>query len=287
MEVVSTIPAVWAARRALRDPLGLVPTMGALHAGHLALVERARRDGGVVWATIFVNPLQFGPQEDLTTYPRDLAGDLARLAAAGVALVFTPTVEEMYPAGFSTTVTVGGVSEGLEGARRPGHFAGVATVVAKLFALARPDRAYFGQKDAQQLRVIRRLAADLAFDLQIVPVPTVREPDGLALSSRNRYLNAAERQAATVLARALSAARREWLAGARDADALRAAMAAVLAAEPLARVDYISLADDVTLRELQGAVGAVALASLAVFVGRTRLIDNLLLAEGVADPLVG
>jgi pantoate--beta-alanine ligase len=286
MRTVETIAEIWAARRTVAGELALVPTMGALHAGHLRLVERARAEADTVWVSIFVNPLQFGPREDLATYPRDLAGDLAKLAAAGVDLVFTPALTEMYPADFTTRVEVGGLSAGLEGERRPGHFAGVATVVTKLFALTRPDRAYFGQKDAQQLRVIQRLTRDLGFPLRIVPVATVREPDGLALSSRNAYLSPAERRAATVLARALAAARRAWLAGERDAETLRGAMRAVLSAEPLARVDYASVADDATLRECERVEGP-ALASLAVFVGPTRLIDNVLLAADAPDPFHG
>jgi pantoate--beta-alanine ligase len=286
MEVVETTAALWAVRRAVTGRLALVPTMGALHAGHLALVARARAEAAVVWVSIFVNPLQFGPREDLAAYPRDLAGDLAKLRGAGVDLVFTPATDTMYPPGFSTRVEVRGISEGLEGERRPGHFVGVATVVTKLFALTRPDLAYFGEKDAQQLRVIQRLTADLGFDLRIVPVPTVREPDGLALSSRNRYLSPAERRAAPVLARALHAARQAWRAGERDAERLRAAMRQVLAAEPLARVDYVSVADDLTLRELERVDGP-ALASLAVWIGATRLIDNVRLAAGQPDPFAG
>jgi pantoate--beta-alanine ligase len=278
MEIVGAVPALWAARRAAAGPLALVPTMGALHAGHLALVARARAEAASVWVSIFVNPLQFGPREDLAAYPRDLEGDLSQLRANGVDLVFTPELAEMYPPGFSTRVEVGGVSEGLEGERRPGHFAGVATVVARLFGLTRPDLAYFGEKDAQQLRVIQRLTADLGLDLRIVPVATVREPDGLALSSRNVYLDPVERRAATVLWRSLQAARRAFQAGERDAERLRAAMRAVLAAEPLARVDYVSVADDVTLKELTEIAGP-AVASLAVRIGATRLIDNVRLDE--------
>ena len=286
MQVVDTIAALWAVRRTVGGQLGLVPTMGALHAGHLALVERARHENDAVWVSIFVNPLQFGPHEDLARYPRDLEGDLAKLDAARVDLVFMPGLEEMYPPGFSTQVEVRGVSEPLEGVRRPGHFAGVATVVAKLFALTQPDRAYFGQKDAQQLRVIRQLTRELGFPLQIVPVPTVREPVGLALSSRNRYLNPDERRAAIVLARALAAARRAWRAGERDGDRLRGMMQATLDAEPLARVDYVSVADDITLAECARVTGP-ALASLAVFMGGTRLIDNVRLADGEPDPFAG
>ncbi|MCC6627687.1 MAG: pantoate--beta-alanine ligase [Chloroflexi bacterium] len=277
MRVVTTVAEVWAARRALIGRLGLAPTMGALHAGHLSLVTRARAEADVVWVTVFVNPLQFGPREDLASYPRDLDGDLAKLRAAGVDLVFTPAAHDMYPAGFSTRVAVSGVSEGLEGERRPGHFAGVATVVTKLFALTRPDVAVFGEKDAQQLRVIRRLTTDLGFDLRIIGAPTVREPDGLALSSRNAYLSPAERRAAPVLRQALAAAERAYAAGERAGARLRAAMQAVLAAEPLARVDYVSIADDETLAELDTVTGP-ALASLAVWLGPTRLIDNVRLA---------
>jgi pantoate--beta-alanine ligase len=282
MEIVRAVPALWAARRAAAGPLALVPTMGALHAGHLALVARARAEAVSVWVSIFVNPLQFGPREDLAAYPRDLEADLSKLRANGVDLVFTPEVAEMYPPGFSTRIEVGGVSEGLEGERRPGHFAGVATVVARLFGLTRPDLAYFGEKDAQQLRVIQRLTTDLGLDLRIVPVATVREPDGLALSSRNVYLNPTERRAATVLWRSLQAAQRAYQAGERDAERLRAAMRAVLAAEPLASVDYVSVADDGTLKELTEVAGP-AVASLAVRIGSTRLIDNVRLGQQAAS----
>jgi pantoate--beta-alanine ligase len=286
MELIRATEAAWAARRIGASPLGLVPTMGALHAGHLALVTRARQECNEVWVSIFVNPLQFGDARDLAVYPRDLDRDLGLLRAAGVDLIFAPDEAEIYPPGFSTRVQVGGVSEGLEGAHRPGHFIGVATVVAKLFAIVRPDRAYFGEKDAQQIRVIRRMTADLGFDLSIVPVATVREPDGLALSSRNVHLTGERRPAATVLARALAAARAAYLAGERDAGVLRAVMQTVLAAEPLARVDYVSVADDVTLRELDHLDGP-AVASLAVAIGPTRLIDNVRLAAGAPDPFAG
>lgn len=283
MEIAESVEAVWRARRELSGELGLVPTMGALHAGHLALVEQARRECGRVWVSIFVNPLQFGPTEDLARYPRDLAADLALLRAAGVALAFTPSVEIMYPVGFASTVMVGPIAARLEGERRPGHFQGVATVVSKLFVVTRPTRAYFGQKDAQQLRVIQRVTADLGFDLTIVPVETVREADGLALSSRNRYLGPAERRAASVLVRALRMAYAAWRAGERDATRLRHLMEGVIKAEPLARIDYVSIADDRTLEELQQLDGP-ALASMAVFIGQTRLIDNCRLAEGAPAP---
>jgi pantoate--beta-alanine ligase len=286
MEIIESIEALWVARRAVGGQLGLIPTMGALHAGHLALVKCARAESDVVWVTIFVNPLQFGPNEDLSRYPRDLEGDLAKLAAAGVDLVFTPPLEAIYPSDFSTRVEVQAITARLEGERRPGHFVGVATVVTKLFALTQPHRAYFGKKDAQQLRVIRRLTRDLGFPIEIVPVSTVREPDGLALSSRNLYLDPAERRAATALARALHAARAAWLAGEREGDALRGIMRQILEAEPLARIDYVSVADDVTLEECQRLTGP-ALASLAVFIGTTRLIDNVRLAEDEPDPFSG
>src|SRR5262245_19894789 len=213
--------------------------MGYLHAGHVSLVERARRENARVAASVFVNPTQFGPQEDLARYPRDLERDLALLAEAGCDLVFAPEVAEMYPPGFGSTVDPGPVAEPLEGARRPGHFRGVATVVAKLFGIVQPDRAYFGEKDAQQLAVIHRLARDLDLAVEVVGCPTVREPDGLALSSRNSYLDVDDRRAAPVLYRALRAARERWLAGERDAEALRGVMGEVLQGEPRARVDYL------------------------------------------------
>jgi pantoate--beta-alanine ligase len=275
MEVVETIGAMREARARFAG-LGLVPTMGFLHEGHLSLVRRAKAECGAAAVTIFVNPTQFAPSEDFGRYPRDLPRDLALLEEAGADLVFTPPPAEMYPPGFATSIDVGAVARPLEGAVRPGHFAGVATVVAKLFNIAQPTRAYFGQKDAQQAAVIRRLARDLDFPLEVVIAATVREPDGLAMSSRNSYLAPDERAAAVVVHRALSAAAAGFAAGVRDAEALRAAMREVLAAEPRAEVDYVSIADLETLEELQRIV-AGALASMAVRIGRTRLIDNLLL----------
>ncbi|MCC7357976.1 MAG: pantoate--beta-alanine ligase [Anaerolineales bacterium] len=266
-----------AARRSLTGSLGLVPTMGYLHRGHLSLVERARAENAHVAVSIFVNPTQFGPNEDLSRYPRDLTHDLELLAGYHVDLVWAPTPEELYPAGFQTWVSVEQVSAPLEGKQRPGHFRGVATVVAKLFNAFTPDRAYFGQKDAQQVVVIRRLARDLNFPLEIVTCPIVREPDGLALSSRNVYLNAEERQAATVLSRALRAAEAAFAAGERDADVLRAMVGSALAQEPLAREEYVSAADPETLAELETVGPGGALLSLAVRVGKTRLIDNVVL----------
>jgi pantoate--beta-alanine ligase len=276
MKTVRTIAEVRAWRREAEGAVGLVPTMGYLHAGHLSLLARARAENERVAASVFVNPTQFGPQEDLSRYPRDLGRDQALLADTGCDLVFAPSVEEMYPPGLTTRVEPGLVAEPLEGARRPGHFQGVATVVAKLFGIFRPDRAYFGQKDAQQLAVIRRLARDLDLGVEVVACPTVREPDGLAMSSRNSYLDAADRQAAPVLYHALTAARDRWTAGERDAEALRALMRSVLDAEPRARTDYVSVADPETFRERERA-DAPSLLLLAVFVGRARLIDNLLL----------
>ena len=256
-------------------PLGLVPTMGWLHAGHRSLIARARTECATVAVSIFVNPRQFGSRADLAKYPRSEARDLAICAEEGVDLVWAPGVDDVYPAGFDTTVRVGAVAAPLEGAARPGHFEGVATVVAVLFGVVRPDRAYFGMKDAQQLRVIARMATDLALTT-VVPCPTVREPDGLAMSSRNVHLSPAERAAAAVLHRALAAGRARWEAGERDAGAIRDAVRATLAGEPLARVEYVSLADDVTLAELDRVEGP-ALLSLAVCFGSTRLIDNLAL----------
>ena len=256
--------------------MGLVPTMGALHDGHMALVERARRDNASVAASIFVNPSQFGPAEDVGTYPRDMDGDLAKLEGAGVDLVFRPSVDEMYPAGFETYIDVGHIGSRLEADSRPGHFRGVATVVCKLLAIVRPDRAYFGQKDAQQSMVVKRLNADLNLGAEIVTVPTVREPDGLALSSRNAYLADDERQAALVLYNSLCLARHLWEGGSRDAEDVRRQMRALIAEEPLGRLDYVSIANAETLEELD-RIESPALVSLAVHIGRARLIDNITL----------
>ncbi|MGC1300742.1 MAG: pantoate--beta-alanine ligase [Caulobacteraceae bacterium] len=278
MQVLETIADVRAARGAFGS-LGLVPTMGFLHAGHISLVERAKTECGAVAVSIFVNPTQFGPNEDLDRYPRDLPRDLAMLEAAGADLVFTPQPAEVYPQGFASRVEVGAVAEPLEGASRPGHFAGVATVVAKLFNIVQPTRAYFGQKDAQQSVVIRRMTRDLDLPVEVIIAPTVREADGLAMSSRNAYLTPEQRAAAPVLFRALSRARTRFEAGERDADALRALMREVIAAQPGIEIDYVSLADPQTLQEL-GRIETGALASLAARLGRTRLIDNLLLGAG-------
>ena len=264
------------ARTSMSGTFGLVPTMGALHKGHLSLVKRARAECDFVGVSIFVNPAQFGANEDLNRYPRDLDRDLKMLESEGVDVVWAPAAASVYPPGFQTWVTVDEVSKGLEGGHRPGHFRGVATVVAKLFNLFAPDRAYFGQKDAQQVVVIMRMVEDLNFPVEIMVCPTVRAADGLALSSRNAYLSPAERRAATVLFRALTAARSDFQNGERDTGSLRGAMKAVIDAEPLARAEYISIADPVTLAEVD-RVGAGVLLSLAVRIGGTRLIDNLLL----------
>lgn len=248
--------------------------MGALHEGHLSLVRESRRRDAATVASLFVNPAQFTPTEDLLTYPRDEARDLALFEAEGVAGVFVPPVAEVYPPGFQTYVEVGELASRLEGVSRPGHFRGVATVVAKLFNVTRPTRAYFGRKDAQQLRVIRRMAADLDLPLEIVPMPIVRDPDGLALSSRNAYLSPEEQTAALALSRGLDRARALFDGGERDAGRLKAAVQACLDAQPLVRTDYVSLADDETLEELT-TVDRPAVLSLAAFVGRTRLIDNV------------
>ena len=254
-------------------PVGLVPTMGWLHEGHRSLMRRARGSDATTVVTIFVNPRQFNETADYARYPRNEARDIAICAEEGVDLVWAPSVEEVYVPGFDTTVSVGAVGQPLEGAARPGHFEGVATVVAILLSLVGAERAYFGQKDAQQVMVIRRMALDLSLASEVIACPTVREPDGLALSSRNVHLSAAERGAAPVLQRALVAARRRWEAGERSADELRTEMRRVLAGEPLAAVDYVSCADGLTLQELDRIDGP-ALLSLAVRFGATRLIDN-------------
>jgi len=273
MQTVTSLPDLRHLRASRPGAWGLVPTMGALHEGHLSLVRRARQECAHVGVSIFVNPAQFRPGEDLSRYPRDLERDLKLLERLGVDVVWAPAPEVVYPPGFQTWVMVEDVARPLEGKIRPGHFRGVATVVAKLFNAFTPHKAYFGQKDAQQVVVIKRMAADLNFPLEVVVCPTVREPDGLALSSRNAYLNPEERQAAAVLYRALSAAQAKFQAGERDADVLRAAMSSTLAAEPLAREEYVSVADADTLGELN-SIGQGALLSLAVRIGRTRLIDN-------------
>jgi len=265
-------------RASLTKPLGFVPTMGYLHEGHLSLVRRARIDNASVVVSIFVNPTQFAPSEDLGRYPRDLEGDVSLLGKEDVDIVFAPSVDEMYPLRFDSRVEIDKLTRRLEGASRPGHFTGVTTVVAKLFNIVQPTRAYFGQKDAQQAIVIKKMVADLNMNLEVVTLPTVREPDGLAMSSRNSYLSADERQAALVLHRALMLAQGLWSQGEKDAEKLRNEMARLIGREPLATIDYISSADNETLEELK-EVQPSALVSLAVKIGKTRLIDNVVLGQ--------
>lgn len=278
MKIAHTLPELVAFRSGLVDPVGFVPTMGYLHAGHLSLVREARQACRSVAASIFVNPTQFGPGEDFAAYPRNTDGDLALLESAGVDLVWLPTPEVLYPPGYQTWVTVEEVSGPLEGRMRPGHFRGVATVVAKLFNAVQPQFAYFGQKDAQQVAVIQRMITDLNFPLQMVVCPTLRETDGLAMSSRNSYLIPAERQAAVVLYRSLSAARLRFENEPVTADDLRQTMVEILSREPMARVQYVSCADLDSLAELDGHLlpSSRFLLSMAVYIGKTRLIDNFM-----------
>jgi pantoate--beta-alanine ligase len=276
MKVTYTIAEFREIRVSLPEPLGFVPTMGYLHEGHLSLVRQARVDNASVVASIFVNPTQFAPSEDLATYPRDLEGDLSLLDKEGADAVFVPSVAEMYPSRFSSRVEVNKLTRRLEGASRPEHFSGVTTVVAKLFNIVQPTRAYFGQKDAQQSIVIKKMVADLNMNLEVVTLPTIREPDGLAMSSRNSYLSAEERQAALVLYRALMLAQGLWFQGVKDAEKLRNEMAKIIKCEPLATIDYISIANNDTLEELE-EVKTPALLSLAVKINKTRLIDNVVL----------
>jgi len=276
MKVISTVAEFKETRRNIRGTIGFVPTMGYLHEGHLFLAQRAKAENDVSVVSIFVNPTQFGPKEDFARYPRDPERDCAMLQKEKTDLVFMPPVAEIYPAGASTWVDVENVTKTLEGAARPGHFRGVATVVAKLFNIVEPTKAYFGQKDAQQVVVIQKMVTDLNMSLEVVVVPTQREPDGLAMSSRNIYLNPQERQAAVVLWRSMNLAQGLWQKGERDAEKIRHEMVALIKKEPLARIDYVSIADPKTLDELSQIEGS-ALVSMAVYVGKTRLIDNLTL----------
>jgi pantoate--beta-alanine ligase len=274
---VPTIDALRAAldgHRAAGRTVGFVPTMGFLHEGHASLMEAARSATDVVVTSIFVNPLQFGPTEDLDAYPRDLSADTALAERCGVDLLFVPATAEMYPSPMRTTVSVSGVSEPLEGRTRPTHFDGVATVVAKLFSIVGPCRAFFGEKDFQQLAVVRRMVHDLSLPIDVVGCPTVREPDGLAMSSRNAYLTPAERAAAPVVHAALQAGRAAVLTGERDAARVRQVMADVIGAEPLAELDYAEVVDAATFEERDPLVGSLRLLA-AVRFGRARLIDNL------------
>ena len=275
MREVETVAALRAALRDAPRPLGLVPTMGALHDGHLALVRVAREECATVAATIFVNPTQFGPNEDLDRYPRSLATDLAMLEGEGVDCVFTPSVDEMYPAGFTTVVHLDGPALPLEGAARPGHFDGVATVVAKLLLQSLPDRAYLGRKDGQQTAVVRRLVRDLDIPTEIVLVPTVREADGLAMSSRNAYLTPEQRAAAPVVFRALLASRDRFRAGQQDMAALEDAARRMIEASPLASVEYVAGVDPDTMEPWAG--GGPCMLAAAVRIGSVRLIDNVIL----------
>ena len=264
--------------RAAGLSIGVVPTMGCLHEGHLTLMRQARKEQGFVIATLFVNPLQFGPQEDYAVYPRDLNRDSALAATTGIDVLFAPSVDEMYPAGdgkILSFVDVERITSTLCGASRPGHFRGVATVVTKLFNITEADVAYFGQKDAQQVAVIRQMVEDLNFNVKIVSVPIVRESDGLALSSRNRYLNPEERQGALVLSRSLERARELLSSGERDSTVILESMCNMIAQEPLAAIDYVSIVNTLTLEPLKNVSGA-ALIALAVRFGKTRLIDNML-----------
>jgi pantoate--beta-alanine ligase len=277
MQVIKHIEDMIQACREARRTLGLVPTMGALHQGHLSLVRQARAENTTVAATIFVNPSQFGANEDLAKYPRDLERDLDLLQHEGVDLVFAPAAEEIYPPGFDTWVDVGAIGEKLEGVHRPRHFRGVATVVAKLFNVVQPERAYFGQKDGQQTLVVRQLARDLNLGVDVVIAPTVREPDGLALSSRNAYLTPQQRRAAPAIYQSLCRARERWHQGDRDAESLRRTVRDSLEREPMIeRIDYVSLADASTLAEL-GTVEGRAMLLVAVKLGTPRLIDNIIL----------
>ena len=278
MEIIRTIS--WMKEtvrqaRAENHVIGFIPTMGALHEGHLSLIRRARVDCSRVYASIFLNPTQFGPNEDLSKYPKTFESDVEKLTSAGVEVLFAPEINEIYPPGFRTYVNVEGLSERLEGRSRPGHFRGVATVVLKLFEIVQPQFAYFGRKDAQQVRILRQMATDLNLNAEIVVCPIVRELDGLALSSRNTYLSSEERRAATVLQRALSEARRELNAGTRDALQLQTALRKVLSNETLARVDYVEMVDAESFEPVSSIGARPVYALLAVFIGKTRLIDNL------------
>ena len=280
MQVIASKGEMRLACREAARPLGLVPTMGALHDGHLSLVDRARADCASIAVSIFVNPTQFAEGEDFAEYPRDLDGDLEMLRQRGVDLVFVPDVAEVYPPGFDTWVDVGPIADRLEGAARPGHFRGVATVVAKLFGIVQPERAYFGQKDGQQTVVVRKLARDLDMGIEVVVLPTVREADGLAMSSRNVRLNPEQRQTAAAVYRGLSAGLAVWERGETDANAIRNAVRGVLGAEPLLEtIDYVSLASPETLEDIEQATPG-AMLSVAAQVGPVRLIDNVILGRG-------
>lgn len=276
MKVVETVAEMRKAVKMSRTPLGLVPTMGYLHEGHLALVRRGRSENTTLAASIFVNPDQFGPGEDFAEYPRDMQSDLTKLDGEGTDLVFVPSLTEMYPDGFETRVDVGALGARLEGESRPGHFHGVATIVCKLLSIVRPDRTYFGQKDVQQTKVVTQMVRDLNLGAEVVVVPTVREEDGLALSSRNAYLSPEERTAATVLHRAFGVAQRMRDDGVSDTGQVKREMRILIATEPLVSIDYVSIADGKLLVELD-RIEDGAVVSLAVRIGKARLIDNVVL----------
>jgi len=279
MEVIREIKALRQRLRPVKQQgktIGLVPTMGYLHEGHLSLLRAARAETDLVVMSLFVNPTQFGQGEDYDSYPRDLSGDTAKAAAAGCDIIFAPSAAEMYPQGYSTFVEVEGLTKGLCGASRPGHFKGVATVVSKLFNIVAPDRAYFGQKDGQQAQVIKKMVADLNMDLEIRVMPIVREADGLAMSSRNSYLSPEQRKAAPVMYRGLSAAEQAYKQGERDAARLKQAVADVIKQEKLVRVEYIELVDRENLTRVE-QVTRPAMLAVAAHIGSTRLIDNILL----------
>jgi pantoate--beta-alanine ligase len=278
MQVLNTIAGMRAALRDARDhhaQIGLVPTMGALHAGHLSLVRRAREECGIVAASLFVNPTQFGPHEDFDRYPRQLAQDTALFEAAGVDLVFAPSVEEMYPPGATTYIDVGDLGSRLDGAHRPGHFRGVATVVAKLFHIIQPDRAYFGQKDAVQVAVLRRMVRDLNFPVELIACPIVRDPDGLALSSRNAYLSPEERARALILPRTVDAMRQAIAAQTKDRRTLLQIGLNILSQEPAVALEYLEIVNPSTLVPVD-TIAPGTLIAIAAKVGKTRLIDNFL-----------
>jgi pantoate--beta-alanine ligase len=291
MEIINRRKRMMSVARRLRREenrtIGFVPTMGALHEGHLSLIHEARAMCDVVVVSVFVNPVQFSPSEDFNAYPRDLTRDAALLAEYNVDYVFAPTVEEIYPPGFATYVTVEGAADELEGVSRPGHFRGVTTVVAILLNAVKPDFAFFGQKDAQQAILIKRMVRDLAFNTEIVVLPIVRDESGLAMSSRNNYLNDEQRQAASVLNRSLSKAREAFDAGEHSAVRLIEMVRNDIGKEPLARIDYVSVNDAETLEKLEKIDDRAALVSLAVFIGSTRLIDNVVLGKAKKPEAVG
>jgi pantoate--beta-alanine ligase len=276
MKLINSIQSMKSSRKEVEGTVGFVPTMGYLHEGHISLVKQSTKDNGTTIVSIYVNPTQFGPNEDFKAYPRDLERDLKLLENERVDFVFFPPNSEMYPDDYCTWVDVEKITERLEGEIRPGHLRGVATIVTKLFNIVQPDNAYFGQKDAQQALVIQRMVKDLNMNLNVIIMPTLREKDGLAMSSRNTYLNRSEREAATILFKALSLAKTLKEAGETRADIIREKMISFIKSEPLAQIEYVSIADTSTLEELS-TVDTQSLVSMAVRVGRTRLIDNIII----------